>query len=280
MPGILSQGWPSLIYLSTFSFLTAEQKEQLKINKIKTILSDAVVAHETAHQWWGDSVTWSNYHDQWILEALADYSSLLLLESENPAQFRAIMASYRDDLLEKNRDGRQIFEAGPITLGARLSSSQFPHGYQVISYERGTWLLHMLRSMMNDQDRKTSTHAQSDKRGDLSEEPFFKALRKLRTKYEGGPITTAELMHAFEEFMPRSVQYNGRNSLDWFYKGWINETAIPHFETFGIRYTLKNGGTQITGSILQKSAPPDLITSVPVYTQVAGKNVFLGRVFR
>ncbi len=39
-------------------------------------------------------------------------------------------------------------EAGPVTLGMRLLSSRFPEGYEAILYGRGTWLFHMLRSMM------------------------------------------------------------------------------------------------------------------------------------
>jgi hypothetical protein len=279
MPGILSQGWPSLIYLSTFSFLTAEEKAQLKMNKLKTILSDATIAHETAHQWWGDAVTWSNYHDQWILEALADYSSLLLFESEHPAGFRAAMASYRDDLLGKDRGGKQVLDAGPITLGARLSSSQSSNGYQIISYERGTWLLHMIRCMMNDEDHKSPTLVHEARKPPLPDEPFFKALRKLRERYQGGPITTAELFHAFEQELPRSLRYNERSSLDWFYQGWVNGVAIPSFEVSGVKYVVKNGTTQITGTIHQKSAPNDLVTSIPVYALVSGKEVYLGRVF-
>ena len=92
---------------------------------------------------------WSSYRDQWISEALANYSALMLLESENPEQFRAVMEKYRQDLLEKNKAGNQLLEAGPVTLGSRLSSSHFPDGYEAISYGRGTWLFHMLRSMID-----------------------------------------------------------------------------------------------------------------------------------
>jgi hypothetical protein len=279
MPGVLSQGWPSLIYLSTFSFLTPEEKSRLKMDKLKTAVSDAVIAHETAHQWWGDAVTWSNYHDQWLLEALADYSSLLLIEAEDPAMFRSVMASYRDDLLEKGHGGRQISEAGPITLGGRLSSSQFPEGYEVISYERGTWLLHMMRCMMDDEAHRSSRNAHEGKKEALQDEPFFRALRKLHERDQGGPTSTAELFHAFERELPRSLRYDDRNSLDWFYQGWVNGVAIPKFEATGVKFVAKNGALQVSGTILQKSAPNDLVTSLPVYAQVAGRNVFLGRVF-
>ncbi len=45
-------------------------------------------------------------------------------------------------------------DAGPVTLGFRLSSSQFPSAYEPVCYGRGTWLLHMLRTMMRDAQSK------------------------------------------------------------------------------------------------------------------------------
>ena len=59
------------------------------------ILSENVIAHETAHQWWGDLLSWKSYRDQWLFEALANYSALMLLESESPSQFHMIMEKYR-----------------------------------------------------------------------------------------------------------------------------------------------------------------------------------------
>ncbi len=197
MPGVVSQSWPSLIYLSTFSFLTAEEKSQLKMDPVRIVLTDAVVAHETAHQWWGDSVTWGDYHDQWIMEALANYSALMLLESENPAKFRMAMEKYRDDLLQKNQTDKRVMDSGPITLGTRLSSSQFPDGYEAISYGRGTWLLHMLRSMMRDGEEKSALRVRRDGRLEVSDEPFFKALRKLREQYQGKSISVRRAFSGF-----------------------------------------------------------------------------------
>ena len=88
MPGSVSQGWPSLVFLSSFSFLTPEEKSHLHMSPVAKILSDLIVGHETAHQWWGDLVSWKSYRDQWLFEALANYSALLMLESESPQHFR------------------------------------------------------------------------------------------------------------------------------------------------------------------------------------------------
>ncbi len=61
----------------------------------------------------------------------------------------------------------------------------------------------------------------------------MRALRKVRERYEGKPITTRELLHVFEEDLPRPLWYEGHKSLDWFYEGWVNGTAIPHLKSAG-----------------------------------------------
>jgi hypothetical protein len=279
MPGGLSQGWPGLIFLSSFSFLTAEEKSQLHLTSVEKTLISQVISHETAHQWWGDLVMWSSYRDQWIVEALANYSSMMVLESENPAQFRAAMEKFRDDLLEKNKSGVQLMEDGPVTLGTRLSCSQFPSGYDAISYGRGTWLFHMLRFMMSDAERTGGARVRSDGKVQQADEPFVRVLRRVRERYQGKPITTRELLQAFEEDLPPSLWYEHRKSLDWFYEGWVNGTTIPRFELHGVKYSDNPGSTKISGLILQKDAPENLITSVPLYASVGGKMVLLGRVF-
>src|SRR5206468_6779457 len=102
--------------------------------------------------WWGDLVTWNGYRDQWIMESLANYSAMMLLESKDPAAFRQLMQKYRDELLVKGDGGTLLMDAGPVTLGLRLSSSKFPNAYEAISYGRGTWLFHMLRTMLRDSE--------------------------------------------------------------------------------------------------------------------------------
>lgn len=279
MPGSTSQGWPGLVFLSSLSFLTEEEKSRLRLSPIDMTMSNAVIAHETAHQWWGDLVLWNGYRDQWIVEALANYSALMLLQSESPSHFRAVMDKYREDLLQQNKNGKPLMEAGPVTLGARLSSSQFPNGYTGVSYGRGTWLFHMLRCMMLDASRQAGTDGSHNPGSLTSDEPFTRTLRKIRERYQGESISTQELLHMFEGELPPSLWYEGHKSLDWFYQGWINGTSIPRFELHGVKYTDKPGATTVSGTILQKDAPEELVTSLPLYGLRAGKRVFLRRVF-
>jgi hypothetical protein len=276
MPGTVSQGWPGLVFLSSYSFLNPMEKSRLHLDPAQELVSDLVIAHETAHQWWGDLVTWNSYRDQWIMEGLANYSALMLLESRDPAKFRQVMEHYRDELLAKNDKDQQLMDAGPVTLGLRLSSSQFPGAYDAICYGRATWLFHMLRTMLRDGERKSLAGARS-KTGE--EEPFVRLLHKLRTEYEDKAISAAELMKVFEAEMPASLRYEGRKSLDWFYDSWINGSAVPSFKLRDLKFTDRENGTIVSGVIVQDHAPENLVTAVPLYASVAGKMVLLGRVF-
>lgn len=278
MPGQMSQGWPGLVFLSSFAFLTPAERKELRMSRREALLDAQVLAHETAHQWWGDLVCWYSYRDQWVVEALANYSSMMLLESQNPVEFRELMAKFRQDLQQKNKEGQRLIDAGPVTLGSRLSASHFPNGYDVISYGRGTWLLHMLREMLRDAQTQNAHRGVRSSR--LEDEPFVRSLRKLREHYAGKMMTTREFLQVFEEELPPSLRYEGHKSLDWFLDSWINGTAMPEFELTGVKYTEKDGLTSVSGTVLQKDAPDTLVTSIPLYASLPGKMpVLLGRIF-
>jgi hypothetical protein len=276
MPGRESQGWPGLVFLSSYAFLDAEQRTQLHFEPVQSLLQQSVPAHETAHQWWGDLVSWSSYRDQWFSEGLSNYCALMILQEQDPAGFRQVMDSYRQDLIEKNKDGMTPMEAGPVTLGTRLLSSRFPGGYEAISYGRGTWLFHMLRTMLDDTDPQRNKRSPAN----VADGPFVRALHTVRQRYQGKPITTAELLQVFAEELPPSLRYEGKQSLDWFLDGWINGTALPKLELKSVKFIARNEGVTVSGAILQKDAPRDLVTSVPVYAVSSGRQmVLLGRVF-
>jgi hypothetical protein len=105
-------------------------------------------------------------------------------------------------------------------------------------------------------------------------------LRKIRQRYEGRAISTQELLNVFAEELPPALRYEGKKSLDWFLEGWVNGVCVPRLDTKNVKFVSKGTGVTVTGTILQKDAPHDLVTSVPVYAVTAGKQpVLLGRVF-
>jgi hypothetical protein len=276
MPGRASQGWPGLVFLSSYAFLDDEEREQLHFDRLRVLSQQQIPAHETAHQWWGDLVTWSSYRDQWFSEGLANYCALMMLQEKNPAGFRQMMEKYRRDLAEKNKDGTFPKDAGPVTLGMRLMSSHFPGGYEAISYGRATWLFHMLRTML--QDGAAQEAGRRTRTGGV-DEPFVRALRRVRQQYEGKAINTRELLDVFAEELPPALRYEDKKSLDWFLEGWVNGTALPRLELKAVKFATKGSGTIVSATILQKDAPTDLVTSVPVYAVTTGKPLLLGRVF-
>lgn len=272
MPGDVSQGWPGLVFLSSFVFVPQQQRGAAANSEFDRVLFDRLmVPHETAHQWWGDSVYWATYRDKWISEALANYSAMLTFERDYPKDFRTVLEYYRTRLAEKGPDGRPNREAGPVTLGHRLNSSAFPQGWDLIAYGRGTWLMHMLREFLRDGSRPS---------GDHSDELFFSVLRDLQRDYAGKQMSTSDMQRAFEQVLPKPLYYEGKPRLDWFFDGWVNGTAMPRYQLSAVRFDHRGAALRASAKILQKDAPEELVTAVPIYAEtVKGDLRFVARVF-
>lgn len=269
-----SQGWPGLIYLSSFSFLTAEQRQSLGMSQfVQVFFGTLMLRHEVAHMWWGHEVFWNSYRDQWLSEALSNYSALLMTQQTEPQKFNVLMEGYRSQLMSK-REGGELYEAGPVTLGLRLNSAKFPDAYEAVAYGRGTWLIHMLRCMLDDETRTPKGKPKTS-----GDDLFLQTLRTLIQRYTDKGMSTDDLRHAFEEELPPSLRFEGHKSLDWFFDGWVNGNAVPALEVNGVKFAKQGAEEFVSGTIHQKYAPEDLVTSVPVYAQSAEKLDYLGRVF-
>jgi hypothetical protein len=290
MPGTDSQGWPGLVYLSSHVFLTTEQRAQgrtggYSMSPEELIYGHLMEAHETAHQWWGDAIFWQSYRDQWLMEALANYCALLEIESHSPENAKAIMEFYRHGLLTPaagEKEPRK--DAGPVTFGARLNSAPFPGAYDTVAYGRGTWLIHMLRQMLRDADSrpargKNAKAAPMSKEGKDPDALFLSVLRNLQKKFAGKAMSTQDLQLALEEVWPESLRYEGKKSLDWFFDGWVNGTAIPKYELDDVKLVPSAARVSAHATLKQKDAPDSLVTSIPIYAQTQAGLVFVDRVF-
>jgi len=226
-----------------------------------------MLSHETAHQWWGDAVDWASYHDQWIVEALANYSALVMLEKEHPGDTKTALNYYRGELLRETRNGI-VADSGPVTLGRRLTSSKFPNAYEPVLYGRGTWLIHMLRTMLREAS------------GGNSDALFFTALKTLLAGASNHKVSTLDVQHAFEQVLPPSLRYEGKKSLDWFFDSWVNGDSIPQISLNAVHMTPASGKLKVSGTILEDHAAQDMVTAVPLYAvDGAGKSRFLAFVF-
>jgi hypothetical protein len=269
LPALLSQSWPGLIYLSSVAFLSQQERNALGLRDpyLELLFSRLMLVHETAHQWWGDAVNCDSYRDAWLIEALANYSALVMLERSEPDAPGIALEYYRKELLKSTPSGI-IGDSGPVTLGERLVSSKFPDTVEPVIYGRGTWLIQMLRSML----RQAS--------GDNSDALFFQALKGLLARSTNGKISTRDLQHAFEQVMPPALNYEGQHNLDWFFDSWVNGSSIPEFSLEDVRLTASGTKVTVKGVVREKYAAKDLVTAVPLYsTDHTGHSQFLGFVF-
>jgi len=231
--------------------------------------------HETAHQWWGDRVAWKNYRDQWMMEALANLSALMILEEKDPARAQELLELYRLQLLETNAAGKRYADAGPVTLGYRLSSSVFPNAYIPVTYGRGLWLLVMLRDYFADYEKEEAIVPIKSNGGS-----FLAALREFGRRYDRSTATTDDFRRTLEEFLPPKARFEGDRSLKWFFDEWVRGNSVPEIDIQ--QFVLKQRGQTTVASFIlrQQKCPESLVTSVPIFAELAGgRRVSLRRVF-
>ena len=246
IPGSFGQGFPGLIYLSTLAYLKQLPDPRGAVTQSQELFfEDIIEAHETAHQWWGNRVTAATYRDNWLMEALANYSALLYLEkTKGPHALDVMLDSYRSHLLEKNESGT-VESAGPIVLGGRLSSSVQPAGWNAITYGKGSWIMQMLRRRMGDAN-------------------FFAMLGAILQRYDHADITTEEFRLLAAGFQPKSDD----PKLEAFFDQWVYGTGIPSLK---LSYSVKGvaPALRLTGTVTQTDADDNVSVSVPVEIQVA-----------
>jgi aminopeptidase N len=247
IPGTFGQGFPGLVYLSTRSYLSRQDLPMAKLDsRQQTFFIDLLQAHETAHQWWGNVVVGAGYHDDWLMEALANYSALLFLEKRQGRQVvDAILDAYRTQLIAKSETGQTIDSTGPIVLGTRLQTSQAPAAWHSITYGKGSWIMHMLRARMGD-------------------ERFVSMLAELRRRYEWKPLSTDQFRQLAVEFLP---PHSADAKLEAFFDQWVYGTGIPSLK---LDYSVRGRPptVKLAGAISQSDVDSEFTTEVPVEIQI------------
>ena len=251
IPTSFGQGFPGLIYLSTLAYLNPAQRprEARADEYAEVFYSELMAAHETAHQWWGNLVSPATSRDDWLMEALANYSALMYLEKmKGRDTLDKILEDYRRHLTVKAPDGREVESAGPITWGLRLSSSQFPDAWRVITYEKGSWIIHMLRVRLGD-------------------ERFRAFLAELCRRYRFQALTTDQFRKLAASYLPpRSKD----PQLETFFDAWVYGTGIPILR---LKYAIR--GTTVTGAVEQSGVPDDFSALAPVEIRTGAQKTIL-----
>lgn len=221
--GYFGQGFPGLIYLSNISYIRQEDRPaDLRNPRLDSFFSEMLLPHEIAHQWWGNMVSSSDYRSSWLFEAMSNYSALEFLEqSKGRAALDDVLASYRTDLLATDK-GTPLESAGPVDFGERLLDNNGMRAWHVIIYEKGAWILHMLRMRLGD-------------------EGFHNLQTRLLSEYQNKLISNEEFRKVAASFVPED---QSDKSLNVFFDNWIYATGIPKmtFHNTGNSVSLKMAG--------------------------------------
>ena len=155
-----------------------------------------VVAHEIAHQWFGDSVTQATWSDLWLSEGFATYfAGIFVQKHEGQAAFRSYMAKTADEALGFEKERRiPLHDKKTENLLELLNGN---------NYQKGAWVLHMLRMQVGD-------------------ETFFRGIRDFYNAHKNGVATSEDLRKALESA--------SQSDLKAFFASWVYGTGHPIYE--------------------------------------------------
>ncbi len=153
------------------------------------------IAHETAHQWWGQAVGWRTYHDQWISEGFSQYFAALYARQRRGDELFGAM------LRRMAKWAREQGTAGPVSLGYRLGHIQGDSRiFRAIVYNKAAVVLHMLRRLIGD-------------------DAFFRGVRRLYFGARFAKAGTEDVKAAFEKESGRDLKR--------FFDAWIHGSGTP-----------------------------------------------------
>jgi aminopeptidase N len=156
----------------------------------------SVIAHEIAHQWFGDSVTESTWADLWLSEGFATYyAGLFLQRYEGDDAFQSYMKNAATQVFEYEKKQRTpIFDRDTENLMNLLNEN---------NYQKGSWVLHMLRLKLGD-------------------EVFSRGIRNYYQSHENSVASSEDLRLALEKA-------SGKDLRDFFAR-WIYDSGHPQYE--------------------------------------------------
>ena len=157
----------------------------------------SLVAHEIAHQWFGDSVTEKDWDDVWLSEGFATYFALLTTEHyEGRDAFAAGLKRSRET----------VFATEQRLPGIAVIHNNLSDMKQVLNqlvYQKGGWTLHMLR-------------------GEIGTDNFWTGIREYYRRYRDSNASTDDFRHVMEE--------TSGQDLGWFFQQWLKRAGSPALE--------------------------------------------------
>ena len=207
--------------------------------------AERLIAHEIAHQWFGNCVTEDDWHHIWLSEGFATYMTSLYFESfQGRARLESDMRSAREKVLRYyDTNSKPVIDTTITNLMDLLSTN---------SYQKGEWVLHMLRNKLGD-------------------DVFMKGLRLYYERFYNSNALTKDFKNVMEEV-------SGRN-LDKFFQQWLYTSGQPELKIW--HETGKKKGTievyveqkqeklfEFNLELLIKDSSQEKIVNIPVNDRV------------
>jgi hypothetical protein len=210
-------------------------------------------AHEVAHQWFGIGVDYATYHDRWISEGFSEFAGLWFLQTRrgNNEHYFNKLDRYRANIMLRRND------ALPIWLGHRVATARTGDDYSAIVYEKGAWVLHMLRMLTLDLQT-------------MKEDRFTGIMREFYGSYAGGRASTED----FRGVVERAVGTDMR----WFFDQWVYRFAIPTYRVAWQSAVQPDGQHRVRLRVRQENVSPEFMMYVPVTVDLGNNRLARARV--
>jgi aminopeptidase N len=178
-------------------------------------LGEPVVAHETAHQWFGDAVTEADWHHLWLSEGFATYlAALWRLHVDGDSAFRVVMRTDAGAVFGSKDTERPIIDTAQSSLLDLLNSN---------NYQKGSWVLHQLRGLMGDS-------------------AFYTGLRRYYKTYRDSTALSSDFA--------RIISETAGKDLGWYFRQALTQPGYPVLDV-----GWKHKGKKLTLDITQSQKP-------------------------
>ncbi|MEE9167847.1 MAG: M1 family aminopeptidase [Candidatus Neomarinimicrobiota bacterium] len=197
---------------------------------------DWIIAHELAHQWFGNLITMKGWSHIWLNEGFASYAEALW---EETLHGRGAYLNYMD------RMDSGLFPTSVFVYDSTDIYSLFNRTV----YDKGAWVLHMLRRVMGDS-------------------AFFQAMKTYVEEYPFENATTEDFCRICESYYA--------DDLDWFFHQWIYERFRPTYEYSW--YETTSEGNHIVSLRLVQTSTGSTLFKMPldiVLTMASGETTFV-----
>ena len=258
------QSWPELIWIPICYYFDTTVRHQLGMDWGDRGYWKVVTPHEVAHQWWGHTVGFSSYRDQWMSEGFADMSASLYLTmiEKNPKKFITFWNDERELLLERDAQGFRAIDVGPVTMGYRTSNSRSGfETYRRLVYPKGAYILHMLRMMMHDNH--------------TGDQRFKEMMQDFVNTYRGKAATTEDFKAMVEKHMTQEMDLEGNHKLDWFFNEYVYGTQLPSYQMSANFDTGTDGDVVMSVKMTQSNVNDSFRMLVPIYLELPNGMLFL-----